>query len=401
MLEALINHNDDLKKLQDEGFVMEVCDGWLVIHHIPYVNAMHEIKEGTLTMVLCTSGMKTEKPKDHIAQWVGEWPCDVEGNKLPSLVNPNLKNGHCPKYVPSYYLSCHPEAKEYPPHGDYPTYYEKVETYFGLIAGPAINLDKDAWARINKPIVIQTVDSPLEYMDTNASKAGITQLNEKFRNLKVAIIGLGGTGSYLLDMIAKTVVQEIHLFDADMFNTHNAFRAPGAPDIDELTSAPRKVDYFAKIYGRMHKNIIPHCEMITGSNLSKLDGMDYVFFSLDKVAAKKLIANHLISQDIPFIDSGMGVDLQCDGTLSGLLHVTVGCSKKYDHLSDVLGDELADGDLYASDIQIAELNALAAALSIIKWKKMLGFYADSENEYLSVYGIDDNDIENMNESQEV
>ena len=202
-------------------------------------------------------------------------------------------------------------------------------------------------------------------------------------------------------MIAKTAVQEIHLFDADVFNTHNAFRAPGAPSVDVLTEAPRKVDYFARLYGKMHKNIIPCCEMVTESNLSKLDGMDYVFLSLDKVAAKKLIANHLISRGIPFIDSGMGVDLQSDGKLSGLIHVTLGTGKKYDHLSEVLGDDTADDDLYATDIQIAELNALAATLSIIKWKKLLGFYADTEQEFLSVYGIDDNDIENKNETEKV
>ena len=172
-------------------------------------------------------------------------------------------------------------------------------------------------------------------------------------------------------MIAKTAVQKIYLFDADVFNTHNAFRAPGAPSVDDLTMAPRKVDYFSKLYGKMHKNIIPCCEMVTEGNLSKLDGMDYVFLSLDKVAAKKLIANHLISRGIPFIDSGMGVDMQSDGRLSGLIHVTLGTGEKYDHLSDVLGDDTADDDLYATDIQIAELNALAATLSIIKWKKML------------------------------
>ena len=202
-------------------------------------------------------------------------------------------------------------------------------------------------------------------------------------------------------MIAKTEVQEIHLFDADVFNTHNAFRAPGAPSVDDLTRASKKVDYFAGLYSKMHKDIIPCCEMVTESNLSKLDGLDYVFLTLDKVAPKKLIANYLISQGIPFIDSGMGVDLQSDGKLSGLIHVTLGTSNKYDHLSEVLGDETADEDLYATDIQIAELNALAATLSIIKWKKMLGVYADTEKEYLSVYGIDDNDIENKNETEKV
>ena len=62
--------------------------------------------------------------------------------------------------------------------------------------------------------------------------------------------------------------------------------------------------------------------------------------------------------------------MQSDGRLSGLIHVTLGTGEKYDHLSDVLGDDTADDDLYATDIQIAELNALAATLSIIKWKRL-------------------------------
>jgi hypothetical protein len=401
MLEALINHSDDLRKLQAECFVMEVCDGWLIIHHIPYVNAMREIKEGILTMVLCTSGQKTAKPNDHTAQWVGEWPCDITGKQLPSLVNPHLRLGSCPRYVPNYYLSCHAESKEYPPNGEYPTYYEKVETYFGMIAGPALSLDKGAWSKINKPILIPSMDSPLKYMDTNASKAGISELNDKFLNLKIAIIGLGGTGSYLLDFVSKTKVQEIHIFDADVFNTHNVFRSPSVPSEEELTAAPYKVEYFSSIYSRMHGGIVPHCEMVTENNLNELDGMNYVFLSIDKVAPKKMIADYLVSHGIPFIDSGMGVDKQEDGKLSGLLHVTIGTSLKYNHLSDVLGDEKADDDLYASDIQISELNALAAALSVIKWKKMLGYYADTENEYLSLYGINDNEIINKNESERI
>ena len=32
---------------------------------------------------------------------------------------------------------------------------------------------------------------------------------------KVAVIGLGGTGSYLLDALAKCPVAEIHLYDDD------------------------------------------------------------------------------------------------------------------------------------------------------------------------------------------
>ena len=87
MYAALISHSPDLQRLQTEGFVMEVCDGWLIIHHIPYVNAAREMKDGTLLMPLCISGDHTIHPNNHTDNWVGEQPCDIKGKPLPSLVS--------------------------------------------------------------------------------------------------------------------------------------------------------------------------------------------------------------------------------------------------------------------------------------------------------------------------
>ena len=103
----------------------------------------------------------------------------------------------------------------------------------------------------------------------------------------------------------------------------------------------------------MHKGIVPHDMMITSENVTILDHMDYVFFSLDRVKPKNMIARHLLSKQIPFIDSGLGIDVQQDGKLSGILQVSLGTSEHYSHLSRAFGDERADEDMYASDIQIA------------------------------------------------
>ena len=65
-------------------------------------------------------------------------------------------------------------------------------------------------------------------------------------------------GAYILDKVAKTPVPEIRLFDADEFLNHNAFRAPGAASLEELREAPLKVDYFKRVYSRMHRWIIAH-----------------------------------------------------------------------------------------------------------------------------------------------
>jgi tRNA A37 threonylcarbamoyladenosine dehydratase len=88
------------------------------------------------------------------------------------------------------------------------------------------------------------------YPDTNSSRAGIEFLNRKFENQKIAIIGLGGTGSYILDQVAKTPVKEIHIFDADVFQLHNAFRSPGAVSSEKLEAENgiMKVDYYYGIY---------------------------------------------------------------------------------------------------------------------------------------------------------
>ena len=399
MFAALISHSSDLQRLQAEGFVMEVCDGCLIIHHIPYINSAREMKDGTLMMPLCTSGDHTIRPDNHTANWVGEQPCNIKGLPLPSLVNTSGQQVTIKGLRSNYFFSCHAEKEEFPPNGDYPDYYEKVKHYFDTIAAPALCLDPDAWKLINKPLDTIAENVPLCYMDTNASRAKITGLSNYFKNLRIGIIGLGGTGSYLLDLVAKTPVAEIHLFDADEINTHNAFRAPGAMSEADLSKAPKKVDYYARIYSNMHKGIKPHAVMITSDNYPELDTLDYVFLSLDAVSAKKQIAGYLIDKRIPFIDSGMGIGRNPDGKLSGMIHVAIGTSDCYQHLSQVMGSEDAEKDEYATDIQIAELNALAANLSVIRWKKMLGFYADICHESYSVYTINSNDIDHYEEKE--
>jgi hypothetical protein len=51
---------------------------------------------------------------------------------------------------------------------------------------------------------------------------------------------------------------------------------------------------------------------------------------------------------------------------------------------------LADTDEeneYNRNIQIADLNALNAALAVIKWKKLAGFYRDDRHEHHATYTV--------------
>ena len=56
-------------------------------------------------------------------------------------------------------------------------------------------------------------DEPFNYCDTATSRAEIVAVTKKLKLQAIAILGLGGTGSYVLDLVAKTPVRRIHLYD--------------------------------------------------------------------------------------------------------------------------------------------------------------------------------------------
>jgi hypothetical protein len=106
--------------------------------------------------------------------------------------------------------------------------------------------------------------------------------------------------------------------------------------------------------------------------------------------SKKLIIEKLGQFNKPFVDLGMGVQLS-DDALGGIVRVTTSTEKKRDHVPNrVSFGTVTKVNEYGNNIQIADLNALNAALAVIKWKKLYGFYRDLKYEHHSQYSIDTN-----------
>lgn len=229
------------------------------------------------------------------------------------------------------------------------------------------------------------------YTETASDRAGIGALAERLKPEIVAIIGCGGTGSYILDLVAKTPVREIRMFDQDDFLQHNAFRAPGAASIEELREVPKKVDYLKSIYSRMHRAIVAQGVALDASNLHLLDGVTFAFISMDAGEEKRLVVHKLEALGASFVDVGMGLELD-DGSLGGILRVTASTPEKRDHVHQGRISFAGGGekDFYSSNIQVADLNMLNAALAVIKWKKLRGFYRDLEHEHHCTYTTDGN-----------
>ena len=101
----------------------------------------------------------------------------------------------------------------------------------------------------------------------------------------------------------------------------------------------------------------------------------------------------LVNLNIKFIDVGIGVSLE-EGKLMGAVRTTTVTSEKYDHVESRVSFAEGGDDAYGKNIQIAELNAFNAALAVIKWKKLFGFYHDEGSEHNATYNISLNNIIN-------
>lgn len=379
MLLAQINRSPDLKQLVDEGFEIEVKGGHLIVHHIPYVNSSREIKYGKLITALLLNNDVAIKPDTHVMGFMGEHPCNKDGSIITAIHHSSPNQQVADGFVMNHTFS------NKPPNG-YENYYHKVTQYEKIISAPAKSLDKSVTAQTFKVFECGEDESVFHYTDSNSSRAKINHLNSKFKGQRIGIIGLGGTGSYVLDLVAKTPVDEILLFDDDVFLQHNAFRSPGAPSIEILNKQIKKVDYFASIYSQIRRGIKAYPENVTEKNIELLNGLSYVFVCIDSNSARNMIISKLKQFGVTFIDVGLGVNV-VDENLIGQLRVTVGTPAKYDHIPKRIGSASMEDDEYATNIQIADLNALNALMAVVKWKKLCGFYQDLNEEHNSTFTI--------------
>lgn len=384
MSRQLINRSWDLQKLQNDGYELEIKSGFLLVKGVPYVNSRKEVQRGTLVAKLVLAGDKTTPPDDHVAYFAGEHPCNADGTEIAGI-----KHGSSTRAIAEGVVVDHSFSAKPKPHDRYPDYYAKMTTYAKLLSGPAQLIDPNARPQTFKVIATSSEpdsrETPFNYIDSASSRAEIDMVTAKFKNVKkIALVGLGGTGSYVLDLVAKTPVWEIHLYDKDPFLQHNAFRAPGAPSMEELEAQTPKSTWFKAVYEKMHSGIVDHPVYVDESNVEELRGMDFVFLSIDEGESKRLIVAKLEAFGVPFVDVGLGIQLRGD-MLAGTVRVTTSTAKNRDHFRGRVSFEELGNNEYNRNIQVADLNALNAALAVIKWKKICGFYQDMKSEHHSQF----------------
>lgn len=380
MATTLAQHNEDIDRLLKKGFALSVDSNHLVVRDIPYLDNNGGLNIGAIVSILNSIDQYKVGMIDHQIFFCGSHPHELNGKPIK-----NLGGGAVQLLLTSDDLIVQRSFSNKPQCGKFEDWFDKIESYVTIISGPAMN--KFDVHPYTFRVVAENSNSVFKFRDTLTSRAEIGDLSAKLTEDTVAIIGLGGTGSYLLDFLVKTPVKEIRGFDLDWYHVHNAFRSPGKLDADEL--GKRKSEVYKQRYESFRHSINIHSNYITSDSEKDLTGVTFAFVCIDSGTSRAEIFELLIKLKIPFIDVGMGLDKDI-GSISGTLRTT---SFSKESAQEIVNKRLAPlsdipDDVYKNNIQISELNALNACLAIIKYKQLRGFYVDDNSYYHTLFNID-------------
>ena len=372
MFRQLVSHNDDIHRLVEVGFAVSEDSNYLIVRDIPYLDANHSLASGAFVATLVAIDGQRMQQDDHQVWFAGGTPHGLDGRPIP-----NLGGGPCTLHLSPAASDVVVERRfsNKPVVGQrFADFFEKIESYTNIIAGPAMER-YGASPYTFRVVAEEAMDPIFKFRDTLTSRGEITDLAACFRNDIVAVIGLGGTGSYVLDFLVKTPVAEIRAFDADRFHVHNAFRSPGHVDPAEFDKT--KAEVYQGRYDNFRHRLMIKASYIDSASDEELDGVTFAFVCVDKGAARAEIFRALLNRKIPFIDVGMGLKRKDEG-LGGMVRVTYFSSEHGEETSSKTYAPLQDDpdDLYRAKVQIGELSALNAALAVTRYKQLRGFYKD-------------------------
>ena len=241
---------------------------------------------------------------------------------------------------------------------------------------------------------------PFRIPNTFEARAAVGPVQDRIRDQRIAIIGLGGTGSFVLDLMVKTPVAQIHLLDGDRMDWHNFMRAPGAPTCEELESQRRegllKVDYYRAKYEALRDGVHAHGVRVGDpggfAEFMSPHPVDFAFVCIDQekdgdCPRQDMVYSLLSEAGVPFVDSGVSITLSNDQVGGAVTTSVYGAGstawKECIPNARVVGD--ASG---YRNVQLPEVNSLAASLAVMEWRRWTEQYASDSAGFLHRFRLE-------------
>jgi len=144
------------------------------------------------------------------------------------------------------------------------------------------------------------------------------QVQRVLADLRIGVVGTGGTGSAATELLVRLGVRHLSLFDADELSMSNLTRVYG--------SYPERVgEAKAEVVSIHLKRIAPdlqvtvHCGMITDEQIARdLVSCDLVFGCTDDNAGRLVLSRLGTYMLLPVIDMGVMLSSDNDGRLAGI-----------------------------------------------------------------------------------
>lgn len=387
MFQKLVSRNNDIHRLVEKGYAIAFDGAHMIVRDIPYLDNECNLQWGAFVSKLVFVDKECVQQDDHQIYFSGAVPYNLDGSPVQNLAGGphSITLSDASKDVVvqrsfSNKLKVNGQAVSYA------DFFDKIENYVATIAGPAMYKYGETPYTF-RAVHGTTPQSVFKFQDTLTSRAEISDLSSRLENDVIAIIGLGGTGSYLLDYLVKTPVKEIRAFDRDEYHVHNAFRSPGK--LEECDLGKTKAEVYDARYSNFRDGLNIKSIYIDGSSEEELSEVTFAFVCVDKGSSRSAIIDVLIAKRIPFIDVGMGLKRSQNGSLKGMMRVTyfpVDMAQKIQ--SEQLVDSL-DGpeNIYRSNIQIGELNAMNAGFAVMRYKQVRGFYTEDNPYYHMLFDL--------------
>ena len=143
---------------------------------------------------------------------------------------------------------------------------------------------------------------------------------ERLRRLSIAVVGCSGTGSPVVEMLARLGVGELVLVDPDVVEEKNLNRIVNATRADAEAARP-KVDVLADAVRRMDlgTRVAPvAASLFDPSVVRRVSACDVLVGCVDTVDGRDLLNRVAAYYSVPYIDVGVRLDADGEGGVDGI-----------------------------------------------------------------------------------
>lgn len=261
----------------------------------------------------------------------------------------------------------------------------------------------DDWCTLS--IKYGTTENPKEYQDVwdqllhyvyviseegAADRMQMKEWHEKLNDETVGIVGLGGTGSYILDLVCKSGIEKIIIWDGDRLEERNTRRGIGAAKQWQDKIGQYKAEVFGERYSDDRYEIEFCCRNFTEHETERLRDVTFLFIAVDQSASRNEIRMAANTAKVPYIDVGLGFVVD-QGTVTGGCQSVI-CDGNEVQARELINDGcIAGGEQAYRMVHLSEMHALNAALAVMMWRRFRGQYRNT-GDVLSRYDADWNTL---------